>query len=255
MYRNYPNQHTNSVIGITGSTGPTGPTGVPGEATNTGATGPAGITGEMGPQGDAGPSGSIGNTGQIGPTGDAGDTGPIGPQGARGSTGYYASFYDTQIQSNINLGNPNQVLLNNQTLSFGIVIDDNGMGDPTRIKTNYNGIYHITFSLQYENNGLNKTKVYTWLSKNEIDINWTISEITIETLTCQNLTWYVLSLNAGDYIEIKWKSSDSNVFLTSTLNNPSVIVNVNQVSYNGPTGPSGITGPSGYTGSTGPILT
>ena len=69
---------------------------------------------------------------------------------------------------------------------------------------------------------------------------------------------YMLELNAGDYVQLMWRTSDTRLELihegasTSPTRPaiPSVIVTAHQVMYTqlGPTGSSGVTGPTGPTG-------
>jgi hypothetical protein len=97
------------VIGLTGSTGPTGNTGltgatgvqgIQGATGSTGPTGNTGLTGATGPTGNTGNTGLTGATGATGPTGNTGNTGATGLTGATGPGGGTAAGANTEIQYN-----------------------------------------------------------------------------------------------------------------------------------------------------------
>ena len=213
------------------------------------------IIGPTGYSGSTGATGAIGTgtTGYTGSTGPIGPTGSVGPQGAGGAKGYYASFYDTttQINSGGSLG-PNIVKLNSQDVAFGVSVQNNVSGNPTKITFSNSGIYNIQFSFQLEKaSGGSSSQVFIWISKNGTNIPWTNTEVSVSGSSSSSLevpSWnFVLALNGGDYVELKWQSDDSSIILLSKNSNslisgpevPSAIVTVTQVVYNGPTGPTG----------------
>ena len=247
----------NGPTGVTGPTGPlgTGPTGVASTV-----TGPTGRTGPTGPLG-TGPTGAAstvtGPTGNTGPTGPAstvtGPTGVAGPQGAGGATGYYANIY-SDVSQNIPFDASGvQVTFNNSLTYNGITFDSS-----TNIIPTYSGIYLVQGLLQILTTGANNQPILfdVWFKKNGVSIphsNFQYSLIGANTSTnieivAINAT--ILSLNAGDKLGL-WiyvptgGVSSFNLLATSASTNgtypstPSAAINITQVAYNGPTGPTG----------------
>jgi hypothetical protein len=236
--------------GSTGSTGATGPQG------NTGATGPQGNTGATGP------TGPQGNTGAIGPTG------PIGPTGAGGALGYWGSFWSTQDQIAVTANTEYQITYNNTDPDSNGVSTSNG----SRINFANAGVYSIIYSVQFVNADNQIQDANIWLKKNgsnvaDSDSKWSVVErhggVDGHAIGSVN---YVLKLNAGDYLELAWKTTDPDLsiqYLSAVSPAPaipSIILTATQVMYTqvGPTGatgeqgPAGATGPQGNTGATGP---
>jgi len=210
--------------------------------------------------------GVLGNTGPQGPTGNTGPTGPTGPQGSTGTggaLGYYGSFYDTTIQTNV--GQPtntaNYMKLNTPAEANGVSIVNDGLGNPTQITVANSGTYNIQFSAQLEKaSGGGSSVVNIWLLKNGTNEVYTDTQIAASGSSSSSLevpAWnFMLSLNAGDYLQIAWFSTDVNIRLfaqgsqvgpPATPGIPSVILTVQQVMYTqlGPTGPTGLLGTVG----------
>ena len=277
-------------VGATGNTGPTGPTGaastVAGPTGPTGSTGSAGPTGPTGaastvagPTGPTGATGATGNTGNIGPTGPTGsigNSGPTGPTGAVGPTGpggalaYWGSFWDTTTQTAAAVNTAYPITINTADPANNGVTVVSG----SRITFQYAGVYSVTFSAQFTNSDTQIHDANIWLRKNNAgssgDVPDTDSKFSIPNShggTHGNLVGtvnYVLSLNAGDYLELIWATTNTAVTLTSipagttpvSPRIPSIILTATQVMYTnlgptGPTGSSGVVGPTGPTGSTG----
>jgi hypothetical protein len=262
-------------IGPTGANGPTGPTGANGLDGPTGPTGAnstvPGPTGPTGPTGAAstvaGPTGPTGATGAIGPTGAFG--GPTGPTGAGGAIGYWGSFYDVANQTAAATGTPYAVRLSNtDPNSNGVSIVSS-----SRITFANAGVYNIQYSLQFTNSDTQLHDVDVWIRKNDSgtsgDVPDSNSQYTVPNkhggingnlIAAIN---YILNLNAGDYIEVMWSTTSTQVSLNafsataSVPETPSAIVTAQQVMYTqvGPTGPTGaastVAGPTGPTGATG----
>lgn len=246
-------------VGATGPVGPQGETGAQGLPGETGPMGPTGLSGTQGPQGEIGPTGSQGVAGPQGPqgeqgpqgprgltgaTGAQGPVGPTGPQGPAGSLtlGDHGSFFDTTTQTNVGDGGatPNKIKLNSVDASStsGISIVNN-----TRITFNTAGTYDIKFSHQVDwphtaGEAVNGT-VYFWLQKNGSDVPWTNSEVflTKQDAVVTVFAWnFFVTVAAGDYIELPWKTSATNMdsvrILVDTAvdpDSPSTIVTVSRV--------------------------
>ncbi len=219
--------------GETGTAGATGPTGA------TGATGAQGIQGECGPQGpqgiqgEQGPIGLTGAQGVAGPQGIPGIQGIPGPQGARG--GWYGSFYDTTNQNNQNSGLAYAMKLNTTDSANGVQIVDG-----TKVKVTNAGVYNIQFSAQLINTTLDATTIDIWLAKNGQAVENSNTTVTIDKKQTRYVAaWnFMISLNAKDYIELMWFSSQANaqIHYVGPQSNPdrpavpSLILTINQVS-------------------------
>lgn len=244
-------------VGPTGATGPQGPTGA------TGATGAIGPTGATGATGLVGPTGIPGPTGASGVPGSVGATGATGATGAGGALGYYGSFYDTTDQTGS---------LTAAAIAIGSTAEANGvsLSNSSRINFSATGTYSVTFSLQFsnaDNNTIHTADV--WLFKNGFVVSDTGSKFDIPGAhsgtdgALIGTVNFVLSLTAGDYLELYWLVSNTNVSIQTIAASgsvpriPGVVFTATQVMYTqigptGATGPVGPTGPAGATGATGP---
>lgn len=238
--------------GPTGALGPTGPTGA--ASTVAGPTGPTGAASTV-----AGPTGPTGSTGLTGPTGP---TGATGATGAGGALGYWGSFWDTTTQTAAAANTAYSITLNSaDAANNGISVVSN-----SRVTFAYAGVYSLTFSIQFVNTDTQIHDANVWLRKNDSgstgDVPDTDSKFSITSshggIDGANIGTvnFVLSLAAGDYIELMWATNDTHIQLKSIAAGtspvspriPSVVFTATQVMYTqlGPTGP---TGPSAVAGS------
>ncbi len=245
--------------GFQGEIGPQGFQGFQGEI------GPQGFQGEFGPQGfqgEIGPQGYIGYQGEVGPQGFQG---LVGHQGAGGTIGYYGSFYDTTMQQNSggNTGIP--MRYNTTSEAFGVSILDE-----TKILFDYNGVYNIQFSAQFDKTDSGTDEVDIWLSINGESVPYSNTRLTSVGNNDKFIaSWnFVTTLNGGDYVELYWSSADTEmrIYAEGTGTNPpkpgipSVILTAQQIMYTqvGPTGTQGFQGfqgeigPQGFQGEIGP---
>jgi hypothetical protein len=247
--------------GPTGPTGTTGPQGLPGFATNTGATGTTGPIGRTGPTGVTGYTGSTGFTGTTGPSGPSGPSGPTGFTGPTGPMGFgsnrVASYYNTSTFSITGPGFTGTTFAFNQT---AVEVGGVTLVDSTKITVPTTGIYEAWYSLQSSYTGGGSTEfLYIWLRINGQDAEWTNGRIEVNSNNGDTLPIvpYILSLNAGDYIEFVAEGTNTDfIGLGATgvpgPDIPSVIAGIKEVAVDiGTTGPSGWTGPLGPTGLTG----
>ena len=145
-----------------------------------------------------------------------------------GTTGYWGSFWDTTNQTaasttvayTINIGTSDP---NNNGVS---IVSSN------QITVAYAGVYNIQYSIQFENIGTgNKNyNVDVWFRLNGVDIPdsnstyWIASKnstVNGELIAAVN---YVLSLAAGDYIQLMWAVSDVDISIAtiSATSSPTV---------------------------------
>jgi hypothetical protein len=190
---------------------------------------------------------------------------------------HWGSFWSTQDQAAANTTTAYAMTFNNTDAnSNGVSIVSN-----SRITFASAGVYDIQFSAQADRvSGSGTDTIDIWFRKNGVDVADSNTIVTVsggavaaKTVAAWN---YVLQLNASDYVELMWRTSNINLELiadpagTSPTRPaiPSVIASATQVMYtnlgptgsSGPTGPTGasgtsITGPTGPTGATGAAST
>lgn len=264
--------------------GPTGPTGSAGTAGSTGPTGPTGaastVAGPTGPTGAngtsiTGPTGPTGAASTVaGPTGPTGATGNAGPTGAGGALGYWGSFWDTTTQTAASANTPYSIGLN----SYDAANNGISIVSGSRVTFANAGVYSLTFSIQFTNADTQIHDANVWLRKNDSgstgDVPDTDSKFSVinshggvhgNVIGTVN---FVLTLAAGDFIELVWATTSTQVTLETIAAGtsptsprvPSVVFTATQVMYTqlgptGPTGPQGIQGLSGPTGPTGATST
>ena len=221
----------------------------------TGATGPQGATGIQGPTGATGPQGATGVQGVTGAT------------GAGGALGYWGSFWSTQDQSAASTTGAYPITYNNtDSNSNGVSIVSN-----SQITFSYPGVYNIQFSAQADRvSGSGTDTIDIWFRKNGTDISDSNTIVTVSggALAAKTVAaWnYMLQVNANDYVELMWRTSDTRLELIADPSGssptrpaiPSVILTAQQVMYT-QLGPTGATGPmpsnyvSSVNGATGAI--
>ena len=146
--------------------------------------------------------------------------------------------------------------------------DSNGVSivSNSRITFGYSGVYNIQFSAQADRvSGSGTDTIDIWFRKNGVDVTDSNTIVTVSGGAAAAkivAAWnYMLDLNANDYVELMWRTSDTRLELiadpagTSPTRPaiPSIIVTAQQVMYTqvGPTGP---TGPAGSDASVLPIV-
>ena len=211
--------------GDTGATGPIGATGATGSAAtvNVGST----ITGAPGTNSVVNNSGtsSAAVLNFIIPRGNTGATGPQGPQGPAGPVSYasYGSFYDTTTQTAASTTTAYPILINTTAEAIDLSIQNDTSSNPTLITFAVAGVYNIQYSIQFTNSDTSIHNVNVWLRKNGTtsadDIAYSNSLYAItskhggingQTIAAIN---YVLSLNAGDYLQLMWQTQSTQVYL------------------------------------------
>jgi hypothetical protein len=103
------------------------------------------------------------------------------------------------------------------------------------------GIYNIQVSLQVTNQAVQDHEFYFWYAKNSVDIPFSSSIVTINSLH-GGVNGHMLpainifvSVNAGDNIELRWTSDNINVMLDAVAPpvgapvSPSVIITATQL--------------------------
>lgn len=121
---------------------------------------------------------------------------------------YYGSFYDTTTQTATAINTAYGMTFNTTAESNGVSV-----GSPTsRIVVANAGVYNIQFSAQLDKTAAAVGNVYIWLRLNGADVAQSAGKIALQGSTAETVTaWnYVLTLAAGDYIELMWSTDDTN---------------------------------------------
>lgn len=149
----------------------------------------------------------------------------------------HGSFYDTTTQTNAGATVVNLMKLNSTISTYALRI-----GQPTsRVYIGETGVYNIQFSAQFDKSSGAGADIYIWLRVNGVDVPYSASHITIQGTSAELIAaWnFVVTLEADDYFELAWSSTDTNVILLAGAATagppaipaiPSVILTVNWVS-------------------------
>ena len=146
----------------------------------------------------------------------------------------HASYFDTTTQTNpvadaVNLFTYNSVV-SQQAVTRGV---------PTsKIFVAQTGVYNFQFSAQLDKTGGSASAGYIWPRINGVNLPDSATKIVIDGPNNEIVAaWnFVLVLEANDYFELAWESSDTNVvipYVTASGNIPaipSIIMTVNWVS-------------------------
>jgi hypothetical protein len=146
----------------------------------------------------------------------------------------HASYFDTTTQTNpvadaVNLFTYNSVVTQQAVIR----------GVPTsRIFVAQTGIYNFQFSAQLDKTGGSASAVYIWPRINGINLPDSATKIVIDGPNNEIVAaWnFVLVLEANDYFELAWQSSDTNVIIPYVAASgnipaiPSIIMTVTWVS-------------------------
>jgi hypothetical protein len=213
---------------------------------------PGSITASWTPVADGGATGLQGDTGATGLDGATGLQGATGLTGAGGASGFWGSFWSNQDQSAANTTTAYPITFNNTDPgSIGVSIVSN-----SQITFANAGVYNIQFSAQADRvSGSGSDSIDIWFRKNGTDIPESNGVITVaggaaaaKTIASWN---YMLKLSAADYVELVWRTSDTNLQFIHEASAtsptrpaiPSVIVTAQQV-MNTQLGATGATGPT-----------
>ena len=138
----------------------------------------------------------------------------------------YGSFYDTTTQTTA--GSENLAMKLNSTdtsTTSGFSITNDTLGRPTRITSTVTGVYNVQFSAQlHKTSGGGPTQIYIWFRVNNVDIP---NSATVLSLANNGdllvAAWnFFTPLTAGQYVEIMWRASSSNIELQRNTTIPSV---------------------------------
>jgi hypothetical protein len=157
---------------------------------------------------------------------------------------FKGSFYDSLTQTittpQLATGIPVKLGTTDATCTNGISIVTDGT-NLTRITFANAGTYNLLFSAQLANSGGGAQTVDFWLRKNgntaAANIADTNGKVQLQAGTNFLMAaWnYFINVNAGDYIQLMWTSTSTNITIVAEAANavhpatPSIIVTLNQV--------------------------
>jgi hypothetical protein len=135
-----------------------------------------------------------------------------------GCPGYWGSFWDETSQT-ATANTPTSVLLrSSDTLNRGINVASN-----SRMTVDYTGIYSITFSIQFSNTDTSIHDIDVWLRQNGNGAagNLPASDSKFSVISSHGGTHgnvigtvnFVIKLQAKDYIELIWNTSDTAAYI------------------------------------------
>lgn len=154
---------------------------------------------------------------------------------------YYGVFSDTTTQSPVAAYTPYAMTFNTTDFALGF-----SRGTPTsRIIAPTSGLYNFQFSAQLTSSNASTKTVWIWIRKNGVDLPNTNSEVSLSANgEDMVVAWnWIVSMNANDYFEIMYASSDTAVSIAAFAANtgangtptfarpavPSVILTVTEV--------------------------
>jgi hypothetical protein len=161
--------------------------------------------------------------------------------GSSTSTGYYGSFFDTTTQTHTSANTAKSMTLNQTPPAAGTEASGVSIVSGSRITVANAGVYNIQFSAQLDNSDSQEHDADIWIALNGTTVANSNTQITVpashgSTNGNEVAAWnFVLTLAAGDYIELKWSVHDVSISLPTYSPvsphpaTPSLIVTVSQV--------------------------
>ena len=146
----------------------------------------------------------------------------------------HASYYDTTTQTNPVADTVNLFTFNSVVSEFQVQ-----RGIPTsKIYVADSGIYNFQFSAQLDKTGGSASAVLIWPRINGVNVSYSGTKIVIDGPNSEIVaSWnFLLPLVGGDYFELAWQSSDTNVVILQEAASgnvpeiPSIILTVEWIS-------------------------
>lgn len=149
----------------------------------------------------------------------------------------FASYYDTTTQSLSGANTPTVISFNTVAIESGITLSD-----LTKITVSIPGVYSVGISMQFDKDSLSSLEpIYIWTRVNGDDVPDSAGEIRLLNNNSEALPFipYTYELNANDYVEFVFASSDSSVNLSYISSSdspyvrpgsPSITLDIKQIS-------------------------
>jgi hypothetical protein len=137
----------------------------------------------------------------------------FGPRGGKYINAPYGAFQDSTDQVAANTTTAYAVTFDTTDFSNGVTLSNS-----SRLNVSQSGIYNVQFSIQFTNTTNSSQDVDVWFRKNGTNIDKSNSRFgfaprkgagdPFHTIAAIN---YFVSLNANDYVEIMWRTTDVGV--------------------------------------------
>ena len=137
----------------------------------------------------------------------------FGPRGGKYINAPYGAFQDSTDQVAANTTTAYAITFDTTDFSNGVTLSNS-----SRLNVSQSGIYNVQFSIQFTNTTNASQDVDVWFRKNGTNIDKSNSRFgfaprkgagdPFHTLAAIN---YFVSLNANDYVEIMWRTTDVGV--------------------------------------------
>jgi hypothetical protein len=121
----------------------------------------------------------------------------------------------TQLQGGTGVAStPTAITYNLADVTNGIALV---IGSPSQIRVSKTGLYQVQFSIQFDKSGGGTSQVDAWLRKNGTDIPDSATQVVVAGTNGETVMTvpYMLNLNANDFIEVVFASTDATVAVTS----------------------------------------
>lgn len=150
----------------------------------------------------------------------------------------YGSFSSsqTQLQTGGVANTPTVITYNTVEIASGVALVP---GSPSQIRVSNTGVYKFLYSIQLDKSGGGNSVCDIWIRKNGQNVPRSAGQVVVagqngETLPCVE---YLISLNANDFVEVVFSSSDATMGVTAFPANlvvgipaiPSIITNIIQI--------------------------
>jgi hypothetical protein len=137
----------------------------------------------------------------------------FGPRGGKYLNAPYGAFQDSTDQVAANTTTAYAVTFDTTDFSNGVTLSNS-----SRLNVSQSGIYNVQFSIQFTNTTNSSQDVDVWFRKNGTNIDKSNSRFgfaprkgvgdPFHTIAAMN---FFVSLNASDYVEIMWRTTDVGV--------------------------------------------
>lgn len=136
------------------------------------------------------------------------------PLTAGAVTGAYGAFYDVTDQTLVSAGAAKIINIGQESEANHVSIEDGNKLTFARA-----GVYNIQYSVQFTNSANETYIADIWLSKNNTRVEDSNSRFSVPARKGQinghliSAVNYILSLNAGDYLQLEWTAENTAVFI------------------------------------------
>jgi hypothetical protein len=139
----------------------------------------------------------------------------LGPEGGQFLNIPFGAFYDTTDQTAASTTTAYPITINSTTLANNVSIVDS-----SKLTFAVEGVYNIQFSIQLSNNDNATQDIDIWFTKNGSDIANSNSRFGLAPRKSAGDPYHVIgslnfvdSFQAEDYVELYWRSSNTNAYI------------------------------------------